>query len=85
MNRTTKMKTILDLLAGKPKTITLKYIESPNRKDIYVLGRFSQKQIDLINSGKVKIIEDLSMLSDEMLFRMNNGYQPKVYYNRCSV
>jgi hypothetical protein len=79
MNKREKIQKIRNLIC-KPKAITLKYVDAENGKDIIVMGTYTQKQIDQINSGKVKIIEDLSRLSDEMLFRMKNGYQPKVYF-----
>lgn len=80
MNKKAKIQAIREL-SGTPKTITLRFAEAENGNDLIVLGTFTQEQIDLINAGEMKINEDLSRLSDEILRRMAEGYLPKIYYN----
>ncbi|HAH58628.1 MAG TPA: hypothetical protein DCL86_10815 [Bacteroidales bacterium] len=55
-------------------------MEADNGNDILINGEFTPQQIDQINSGKVKTIEDLTQISDEMLRRISEGYQPKVLF-----
>ncbi len=86
MDRKDKIQTIRDLSAGKMlDPITLQYIEADNGNDLLIVGNFTPDQIKFIESGTVETKQDLSKLSDKMLNRLVEGYQPKVYFKNTGI
>jgi len=59
--------------------VKLQYFEAENGNDLLIKGEFTPKRIKLIESGRIKVSADLSQLSTEMLKRIKNGHQPKVF------
>lgn len=62
------------------KSIKIQFVEAENGNDLIVINDMEQWQIDLIDAGTVKVEQDLSRLSDGMLRRISEGYQPKVLF-----
>lgn len=78
MNRKQKIQAIRE--TGKTiKSIKIQFVESENGNDLIVINDLKKWQIDLIDAGTVKVEQDLSRLSDEMLRRIADGYKPEIY------
>ncbi|KAF0202246.1 MAG: hypothetical protein FD170_1972 [Bacteroidetes bacterium] len=86
MNKRERIRIIRDLSAGSMiEPIKVCYIEAKNGNDLIIKGNYTPDQIKLIESGKVKTIEDFSGVSTEMLKRIESGFKPKVYLKILAI